>query len=106
MENLTAVQIRDFVIVLLAILAFIVLAGNALKTWRNWKKPVPSLSEKRTWMNLAWAFLQRIRTSERRRILFFPTVCREDRPEDPPPLWQQEKRVQRGWFPKKPDRKA
>ena len=23
-----------------------------------------------------------------------------------PELWQQEKRVQRGWFPKKPDRKA
>ena len=44
MENLTAVQIRDFVIVLLAILAFIVLAGNALKTWKNWKKPQEDLA--------------------------------------------------------------
>ena len=39
MEALTLVQIRDFVIVLVAILAFIVLVGNAVKTIKEWKKP-------------------------------------------------------------------
>ena len=39
MEALTLVQIRDFVIVLVAILGLIVLIGNAVKTIREWKKP-------------------------------------------------------------------
>ena len=39
MENLSLVQIRDFVIVLLAVLAFVVLVGNFVKTVRDWKKP-------------------------------------------------------------------
>ena len=39
MESLSLVQIRDFVIVALAILAFIVLLGNAVKTLKEWRKP-------------------------------------------------------------------
>ena len=45
METLTLVQIRDFVIVALAILAFIVLLGNAWKTVKEWKKPGMSEAE-------------------------------------------------------------
>ena len=39
MESVTLVQLRDFVIVALAILAFIVLLGNAIKTLKDWRKP-------------------------------------------------------------------
>lgn len=39
MESLTLVQIRDFVIVLVAVMAFIVLVGNVVKTIKEWKKP-------------------------------------------------------------------
>ena len=39
MEKLTIEQIRDFVIVVLAILALIVLVGNAFKTIKDWRKP-------------------------------------------------------------------
>ena len=39
MDALTLVQIRDFVIVLAAIAAAVVLAGNVVKTIREWKKP-------------------------------------------------------------------
>lgn len=39
MENVTLVQVRDFVIVLLAILAFVVLVGNFVKTIKGWKQP-------------------------------------------------------------------
>ena len=39
MENITLTQIRDFVIVLLAFLAFIVLLGNAIKALKDWRKP-------------------------------------------------------------------
>ena len=39
MGDLTLTQIRDFVIVLLAILAFIVLLGNFIKTIKGWKQP-------------------------------------------------------------------
>lgn len=39
MESLTLVQIRDFVIVLLAIMAFIVLIGNVWKTIKGWREP-------------------------------------------------------------------
>lgn len=39
MEKLTLEQIRDFVIVLLAILAFIILLANAIKALKEWRKP-------------------------------------------------------------------
>jgi len=39
MGELTLTQVRDFVIVLLAILAFIVLLGNFIKTIKGWKQP-------------------------------------------------------------------
>lgn len=45
MENLSLVQIRDFVIVALAILAFIVLVGNVVKTIRDWRQPGMSEAE-------------------------------------------------------------
>lgn len=39
MGELTLAQIKDFTIVLLALMAFIVLIGNVIKTLRDWKKP-------------------------------------------------------------------
>ena len=39
MEKLTLVQIRDFVIVLVAIMAFVVLLGNTLKVFKEWRTP-------------------------------------------------------------------
>ena len=39
MGELTLVQIRDFGIVFLAILAFIVLLGNVIKTIKDWVRP-------------------------------------------------------------------
>ena len=39
MADLTLVQVQGFIVVLLAILAFIVLIGNVIKTFKNWKKP-------------------------------------------------------------------
>ena len=39
MENLTLTQIKDFVIVLVAILAFLVLLGNVIKTIKGWREP-------------------------------------------------------------------
>ena len=42
---MTLTQIRDFVIVLLAILAFIVLVGNVVKTIKEWRKPGMSEAE-------------------------------------------------------------
>lgn len=44
MENITMQQIKDFAIVFLAILAFIVLMGNVIKTVKEWLKP--GMSEK------------------------------------------------------------
>ena len=44
MESLTLVQIKDFAIVFLAILAFIVLLGNVIKTVKGWL--MPGMSEK------------------------------------------------------------
>lgn len=38
-ENLTLPQIKDFIIVAVAILAFIVLLGNVVKTLKEWRKP-------------------------------------------------------------------
>ena len=40
MESLTLVEIRDSIIVLVAVLGFIVLLGNAIKTFKGWKTPV------------------------------------------------------------------
>lgn len=45
MENLTLPQIKDFIIVAVAILAFIVLLGNVIKTLRDWRKPGMSEAE-------------------------------------------------------------
>ena len=39
MESLTIQQIKDFVIVAVAVLAFIVLLGNVIKTIKDWRKP-------------------------------------------------------------------
>ena len=44
MENLTFVQIKDFIIVLLAIAGVVVLIGNVVKTIRDWKKPGEDLN--------------------------------------------------------------
>ena len=39
MDKLSLEQIRDFVIVLLAILAFVILLANAIKALKDWRKP-------------------------------------------------------------------
>lgn len=39
MENLTVIQIRDFAIVAIAVMGFIVLLGNVIKTIKEWRKP-------------------------------------------------------------------
>ena len=39
MENLTLAQLKDFGIVALAVMALIVLLGNVIKTFANWRKP-------------------------------------------------------------------
>ena len=39
MGELSLIQIKDFVVVALAILAFIVLLGNGIKTVREWRRP-------------------------------------------------------------------
>ena len=51
MEALTLVQIRDFVIVLVALMAFIVLIGNVVKTVKEWKQPGLSVNRWRTEMD-------------------------------------------------------
>lgn len=43
MDKLDLGQIRDFVIVLMAILAFIALVGNAIKAIKEWRKPADDL---------------------------------------------------------------
>ena len=45
METLTLMQIRDFVIVVLALMAFVVLLGNVVKTAKEWGKPAVSERE-------------------------------------------------------------
>ena len=44
MDKLTLAQIKDFAIVFLAIMAFIVLLGNVIKTVKGWL--TPGMSEK------------------------------------------------------------
>jgi len=48
MENLNLAQVKDAAIVLVAILGFVVLLGNAIKTYKGWKAPVDDL---KTWQN-------------------------------------------------------
>lgn len=48
MESLTLVEIRDSIIVLVAVLGFIVLLGNAIKTFKGWKTPVDDLKKWQT----------------------------------------------------------
>lgn len=45
MENLTVIQIRDFAIVAIAIMGFIVLLGNVVKTIKGWREPGMSEAE-------------------------------------------------------------
>ena len=51
MENLTLTQIRDAVIVLLAVMAFVVLLGNVIKTIKGWKQPADNLDAWRVDVN-------------------------------------------------------
>ncbi|MBR3334317.1 MAG: hypothetical protein IKG23_08525 [Clostridia bacterium] len=44
-DKLTLTQVRDFVIVLLAIMAFIVLLGNTIKVFRDWSSPAMNEAE-------------------------------------------------------------
>ena len=37
--NTTMIQVRDFAIVAIAIMGFVVLLGNVIKTIREWRKP-------------------------------------------------------------------
>ena len=48
MENLSLSQFKDAAIVLLAVMAFIVLLGNVIKTIATWKKPHDDLQSWRT----------------------------------------------------------
>lgn len=45
MEELNVVQVKDFIIVLLAIAGAIVLIGNVVKTIRDWRKPSTNMLE-------------------------------------------------------------
>lgn len=45
MENVTFAQFKDFIIVVTAILAFIVLLGNVWKTIKEWRRPGMSEAE-------------------------------------------------------------
>ena len=51
MSELTLTQIRDFGIVLLALMAFIVLLGNVVKVIKEWKTPGANVSKWRTDMD-------------------------------------------------------
>lgn len=51
MDNLTLAQIRDAVIVLLAVMAFIVLLGNVIKTIKGWTKPLNDMESWREDVN-------------------------------------------------------
>ena len=48
MENLDMAKIKDAAIVVVAVMGFIVLLGNAIKTYKGWKAPVEDL---KTWKN-------------------------------------------------------
>lgn len=44
MADITLVQFKDFVVVALAILAFVVLLGNVVKVFKEWRKPQDNLT--------------------------------------------------------------
>lgn len=44
MADITLVQFKDFVVVALAILAFVVLLGNVVKVFKEWRKPQESFT--------------------------------------------------------------
>lgn len=46
MESINVVQIKDFVIVLVALAGAVVLIGNVIKTFKDWRKPANDLD---TW---------------------------------------------------------
>lgn len=48
MENVTLAQLKDFAIVLVALLGFIVLLGNFIKTVKTWKQPHEDLEKWRS----------------------------------------------------------
>lgn len=45
MENITLAQFKDWLIVTVALLAFVVLLGNVVKTIKEWRKPSMSEAE-------------------------------------------------------------
>jgi len=45
MENLSFAEIKDFAIVAIAIMGFLVLLGNVIKTIKDWRKPGMSEQE-------------------------------------------------------------
>ena len=45
MENVTMLQIKDFAIVAIAIMGFIVLLGNVVKVFKDWSKPKMDINE-------------------------------------------------------------
>ena len=51
MEALTLQQIRDFIIVLVAVMAFVVLLGNVVKTIKEWRKPAVNETDWRKSVN-------------------------------------------------------
>ena len=51
MEALTLQQIRDFIIVLVALMAFVVLLGNVVKTIKEWRKPAVNETDLRKSVN-------------------------------------------------------
>jgi hypothetical protein len=51
MDSLTLTQIRDAVIVMLAVMAFVVLLGNVIKTIKGWTKPVNDMESWRQDVN-------------------------------------------------------
>lgn len=44
MENVTFIQIKDFIIVLMAIAGAVVLIGNVVKTFKEWRRPSTDLN--------------------------------------------------------------
>lgn len=51
MEALTLQQIRDFIIVLVAVMAFVVLLGNVVTTIKEWRKPAVNETDWRKSVN-------------------------------------------------------
>lgn len=44
-NSVTLAQIKDFAIIVAVLLALIVLIGNAVKTFKDWKKPADDLAQ-------------------------------------------------------------